>query len=66
MDGFFLSIISIVIVFGISYNLGKIAQQPESRKETIKWCIQKPQECKKEFDFYKTQVEVEKFQENTK
>lgn len=58
--------IAFIVATVASYNLGKIAQQPETRKETIQWCIQKSQECKKEFDFYKTQAEVRKFQENSK
>lgn len=66
MDLFFLAIIATVLAFAGGFNLGGTVQRPETRKETIQWCIQKSQECKKEFDFYKTQVEVRKFQENSK
>jgi len=36
-----------------------------SRETTINYCIEKPAECKKEYDFNKTKVEIQKIQEET-
>lgn len=36
------------------------------RQETIYRCIQKPKECKKEFDFYQLKKEVQAMRENQK
>lgn len=66
MDTFFLILTATVLVLAGGFNLGTSVQRPETRKETIQWCIRNSQECKKEFDFYKDQVEVRKFQENSK
>jgi hypothetical protein len=36
------------------------------RQETIYRCVQKPQECKKEFEYYQLKKEVETMKENQK
>ena len=36
------------------------------REKTIQWCVKKPQECKKEYDFYQLKKEVETMKENQK
>lgn len=36
------------------------------REETIYRCVQKPQECKKEFEYYQLKKEVETMKENLK
>lgn len=36
------------------------------REETIYRCVQKPQECKKEFEYYQLKKEVETMKENQK
>ncbi len=40
--------------------------RPEVRETTVKFCIEKPAECKKEFDFYKAREEFNASRENNK
>jgi hypothetical protein len=49
----------------IGFNSG-IYAKVETRETTINYCIEKPAECKKEYDFNKTKVEIQKIQEETK
>ena len=46
--------------------VGTNTATPIVRQETIYLCVQKPAECKKEFDYYQLKKEVETMKEKQK
>ena len=66
---FILAIALTASLFGaalIGFTSGFDYAKVETRETTINYCIEKPAECKKEYDFNKTKVEIQKIQEETK
>lgn len=59
-----LLVMVLMIVFGA--NIGKNITTPSVRESTIKYCIESPKDCKKEYDFNVTRLEIEKLQSETK
>jgi hypothetical protein len=55
------SLISTGIATGI---VTTSAVRPIERETTVKFCIEKPAECKKEYDFYQMRTEFEASKEN--
>lgn len=52
-------LLSIVITFVCSYGFGFTDAKASTREATIIFCNQNPQECKKEFEYYRLKAEVE-------
>ena len=65
MTEIFLALVLILVGFA-SCVAGIDINSPIVREDTIKFCIEKPADCKKEYDFNKTKVEIEKLREGTK
>ena len=64
----FLSFLLTAAVFSAGmavYTVGSDNAKVQTRETTINYCIEKPAECKKEYDFNKTKVEIQKLQEGT-
>jgi len=62
----FILAIMFVLNFGVGIFIGVSIIQPEVRESTVKFCIEKPAECKKEFDFYQMREEFNASKENNK
>jgi hypothetical protein len=62
----FILAIVFILNFGIGAVVGVSTIQPEVRESTVKFCIEKPAECKKEFDFYQAREEFTASRENNK
>jgi hypothetical protein len=60
----FILAIVFILNFGIGAVIGVSIIQPEVRESTVKFCIEKPAECKKEYDFYQMRTEFEASKEN--
>ena len=60
-------IVVILLLMGIvgGFSAGVSTQTPIARETTVKFCIEKPAECKKEFDFYKAREEFNASREKT-
>jgi hypothetical protein len=66
MEGFFLFMLIVVLGTGyVSSNIAVNNARPVIREEVINYCIEKPVDCKKEYNFNKTKVEIQKLQEET-
>jgi hypothetical protein len=61
--GIFLSSLLFSNIAG--FKLGSDYAEVHTRENTINYCIEKPADCKKEYDFNKTKVEIQKLQEGT-
>jgi hypothetical protein len=61
----FILAIVFILNFGIGAVIGVSIIQPEVRESTVKFCIEKPAECKKEFDFYQMREEFNASREKT-
>ena len=62
----FILAILFILNFGVGAVIGASIIYPEVRESTVKFCIEKPAECKKEFDFYKAREEFNASRENSK
>jgi len=62
----FILAIVFVFTFGLGIVTGFSMIEPEVRETTVKFCIEKPVECKKEFDFYQMREEFNASKENNK
>ena len=49
----------------LGFVAGDSASRPIERESTVKFCIEKPAECKKEFDFYQAREEFNASREKT-
>ena len=58
--------VGIVMTFVLGFIAGGDSRTPIVREEAIIFCNQKPQECKKEFEYYQLKKEVETMKENQK
>lgn len=56
----------LILALGFTFIGGVIVGTNAVREEIIYRCVQKPAECKKEFDFYQLKKEVETMKENQK
>ena len=57
---------ALIMLFSGGVMVGRNLQKPDTRQETIYLCVQKPKECKKEYDFYQLEKEVETMKRNQK
>ena len=64
MEGLLIIAIAFTFIGGVM--VGTNTATPNVRQETIYLCVQKPAECKKEYDFYQLKKEVESMKENQK
>lgn len=62
----FILAILFILNFVVGAVIGASIIQPEVRESTVKFCIEKPAECKKEFDFYQMREEFNSSKENNK
>jgi hypothetical protein len=63
--GFFLLFLYLLALFlGFVFVAGDSNSRPIKRESTVKFCIEKPVECKKEFDFYQMREEFNSSKEN--
>jgi hypothetical protein len=58
--------IAMIIVFVLGAATGVSTASPGLRETTVKFCIEKPTECKKDYDFYQMREEFEASREKTK
>jgi hypothetical protein len=61
--GFFLLFLYLLGLF-LGFVAGDSTSRPIERESTVKFCIEKPAECKKEFDFYQMRTEFNASKEN--
>jgi hypothetical protein len=61
----FILAIVFILNFGFGIVIGASITQPEARETTVKFCIEKPAECKKEYDFYQMRTEFNASKEKT-
>jgi len=62
---FVISFLIFLLVVLSGFYAGADAAKDYIRENTINYCIEKPAECKKEYNFNKTKVEIQKLQEET-
>jgi hypothetical protein len=62
----FILAIVFILNFGVGIVTGVSIIRPIERETTVKFCIEKPAECKKEFDFYQARDEFNASRENNK
>ncbi len=62
----FILAIVFISTFGLGVVIGGSTIHPEARETTVKFCIEKPAECKKEYDFYQMRTEFNASKEKTK
>jgi hypothetical protein len=62
----FILAILFILNFGVGSFTGASIIQPIERETTVKFCIENPAECKKEFDFYQMREEFNASRENNK
>jgi hypothetical protein len=62
----FIVAFALVLSFCLVIRYGVSNTTPVVREETVIFCNQKPQECKKEFEYYQLKKEVETMKENQK
>jgi len=59
----------VLFLIFFTFCMGSIAgfstARPQERETTVKFCIEKPAECKKEYDFYQMRTEFEASKEKT-
>lgn len=58
--------LALVATFVLGIGVGASNTTPEVREETVIFCNQKQQECKKEFEYYQLKKKVETMKENQK
>ena len=59
----FVIALTFVATFVLGIGVGITNTTPIDREEAIIFCNQKPQECKKEFEYYQLKKEVETMKE---
>jgi hypothetical protein len=69
MEGLIGFVVLIVMVGGVSCHQGRISGKKQAvpivREGVIEWCIEKPADCKKEYEFNKVSVEIERIRKES-